>query len=520
MSYVVIEGFSDASKVPGFYGETKYAQSAVKFGSAPLKVLCCGLRSSSGDLVYDQEVRRILDKTAADTAAGAGSELARQLYAALDECRGMDGYELYACAPTPAGGAVAATVVATLSGTATAAGTIKLWIGGDNGDGGGVGTPIEVNIPNTTTANDASTAINTEIAKHTRIPATSGVVAPAVTLTAKCAGIRGNQLTVYVDFSGAPGLTVVLSGAGTALSGTTTVVGRTFGGGTGTETLTAMLAALYPLRFNFIAPAQNDATSLAAWEAQADLKAGPLEGKMEHLCVASSGNFAAVTSLAQTTLNNQRFNMQWLESSEVEPSMLAAAFACLRGALEGTTPNKAYDDRKLRVARPQRFSTDWCSTYTEKQAALDVGVTPLETRPDGSVYIVRAITTRCLDGAAADYRTLDTSESFVPDYVRDRLKSVYGTEFRPANPHVRPDPVAGEPEVPEGVATPSLWNGRVTKELFDMEREKILCQVALNLPSSEYNYTANRIMSAVPAVPLPHQHQIGVSVRQLNVSAP
>ncbi len=56
-------------------------------------------------------------------------------------------------------------------------------------------------------------------------------------------------------------------------------------------------------------------------------------------------------------------------------------------------------------------------------------------------------------------------------------------------------------------------------ELLAAERETITTQVALNPPSSEYNYTKNCIMTAMPVVPLPHQHMVGVSARQLNVAA-
>lgn len=510
MGDIIIAGFADSAKVPGFYGETKFGQSAIKLSSISLKCLVVGLKATSGgNIALDSEARRILSKDDADTAFGAGSEAARMCYAALDETRGMGGFELYGASPTAAGGAAAATLTITVTGTSTAAGTIKVWVGGDL---------VEVNIANGTAQNAIATAINTALGQYPRLPASSGVATNVVTLTHKSAGIRGNQLICYVDFSQAPGVTLALGGPGSAVTSSTTLLGRTFGGGTGTETLTNLLAALYPTWFDFVAIAQNDATSLAAWESQVDAKAAPTEGRTEHVVVASGGTFGAATSLAQTTLNNHRFGLLWLENSDRHPSELAASFACLRAALEGTTPNKSYDGYALRVAMPQRFPADWVTSYSEKQAALDVGVTPLESRSDGKVYMVRAITTRCLDGSTPDYRTLDTSESFVPDYVRKRLSVVWTSEFLPANPYVRPDPVSGEPDVPAGVATPSLWNARIAKELTEMERERILAQTTQNAPSSEYNYVANRIMSAVPVVPLPHQHQVGVSVRQLNVS--
>ena len=509
---LVIAGFGDNIKVPGFYGETLYGQSAIKLGSITRKLLIVGLKHTTlGSITTNAEVVAISSKEDADTYLGAGGECARMAYAALDEAKGLGVLSLYACCPAPLGGAVAATCIATFSGTSTAAGTIYFWIGGDR---------VEVSVASGLTATQVGVLVQTASNQFPRLAAAvTNVLTGAVTWTVGSAGIRGNDHILYVDVALCPGITVVLSGAGgAAVTSSTTLLGRKFGGGTGTETLTTMLAVEFPMKHTFKAIAQNDATSLAAWETQCDAKAGPLEGRMEHYMVASNLAFAATTSLAQTTLNNARFNMQWLEISERHPSELAAAFAALRCVTEGQTPNSSYDDYPLRVATPQRFPADWVTSLAEKQAALDVGVTTLETRADGKVYVVRAITTKCLNGATPDYRTIDVADSFVPDYARERIGTVWTSEYRVANPYVRPNPVAGEADVPEGVATPDTWNNRVYQEEIAMEREKILVQVALNKPSSEFNSTANRIMTAMPIIPLSANHQVGVSARQLSIT--
>lgn len=509
---LVIAGFGDNIKVPGFFAETKYGQSAIKLGSVTLKCLVVGLRHSTlGNITLDAEVRRILSKEDADTACGAGGEAARMCYAAIDEAQGKGILDLYVACPTAAGGATASTCIATFTGTSTANGTLYFWIGGDR---------VEVVVASGLTATQVGVLVQTASNTFPRLPAAvTNVLTGAVTWTVNSAGLRGNDHILYVDVSQCPGITVALSGTGgAAVTSSSTVLGRKFGNGAGTETLTAIQAATFPMLHEFVGIAQNDATSLASWEVQCDAKAGPLEGRMEHYQAAANLSFASTTSLAQTTLNNQRVNMQWLEISELHPSELAAAFAALRCVTEGQDPNSAYDDYPLRMAKPQRFPADWVTSLAEKQAALDVGVTPLETRADGKVYIVRAITTRCLNGTTPDYRTLDTSEGYGPDYARKRIGNVWTTEYKVANPHVRPNPIQGEADVPEGVGTPDTWNNRVAQELVAMEREKILVQVALNPPSSEFNSTANRIMTAMPIIMLPHQHQVGVSVRQLNIA--
>jgi phage tail sheath gpL-like len=510
MGDIIIVGFPDSSKVPGAYGETKFGQSPIKFGSSAVKLLLCGLKhSSAGNLVVDTEVRRILSKEDADVAWGAGSEGALGAYAAFDVLAGKDGVEVYACAPTAAGGAAAGTVVATFTGTASANGTIVLSIGG---------VSFEVTIPSGTVQNSVAALVNTAAGTVARLPATSGVSTNAVTFTAKFASVRSNQINCYVDTTNAPGVTVVLSGTGgAALTSTATVLGRTFGNGSGTETLTNMHATLFGQRNHYVVPAQNDATSLAAWEGHIDSKAGPLENRIEHMVVGNNGNFAAATSIAQTTLNNQRAQLVWLEASEPIPFALACAMAAERAVNEVVQPNSGYDGRVLKGIRGQRMPGYWVKSYAAKQAALDVGVTPLESQPDGSVTVVRAITTRCLDGSTPDYRTLDTAESIVPDRVRERLALFWTSSFVVANPYVRPDPGPNEADPPSGVAYPSLWNREVFGILKDCEAERWITLTDSNQPSSEFNSVAKRIMTAAPVVPLPLQHQVGISVRQLNV---
>lgn len=506
---ITVPGFSDTNKVPIVGGYVQFGASPIRFGSQPLKVLLVGL--SAGTLAVDSQVARCLSKDEADTLCGSGRELATMAYDFFDEVAGMGGYELYLASPTAAGGAAASTLTITVTGTASAAGTVKLWVRGQL---------TEVNIANL----DANTAVATKIKTAydiaTRTAVTAGVVSNVVTLTVKSPGIRGNQHICYVDFSGAPGITIALGGAGAATTSSTTLVGRYFGGGTGTESLTALLAATLPTFHKFQVWAQNDATSLAALELQCDAKAGPLEGKKEHYIVSNNGNFAAVTSLAQTTLNNARFSMKWLELNEQYPACTAAAVAAVRAVNEqGSTVNKSYDGYAYRTMKPQRFVSDWASSYAEKQAALEVGVSPLETKSDGKVYEVRSITTRCLDGAAADYRTYDTADSYCADYANERAALVYTSEYAVANPYVAPDPTDEEPPLREGVGSPNGWNARLDAENQQMEKERILIQTTLNRPSSEYNYTANRIMTVHPVVVLPGAHQIGILTKQCNVQA-
>lgn len=506
MASIVIDGYADSDKVPQFVGQTKFGAGPINIRSIPLVLLLVGLESvAGGTMTPDVDVLDCLSKEDADTYAGAGGELASMVYGAFSQ--GLSGVRLMIAAPSPAGGAAAATATITITGTATTAGTYRYWVGGEL---------VEVTVPSTaTTPTNVADAIVARFAQFPRLVASAANVAGVITLTCRTAGIRGDHLILHQDASlRQTGITSAITGGASVTGG-----GVKFTGGSGTETLTLIQALLYPARYHRMALAQNDATSLASWETHVDAKAAPLEGRMEHVVVASNDALGTATSLAQTTLNNHRFQLCWQLYAETPPARIAATMAAERASTEQTQPNSGYDDVVLVGVAPSRARGDWPSR-TSQQSALDAGVTPLKTTEDGTVTVVRAITTRCLDGASPDYRTLDTAEAVVPDYVRDRLQLVWA-DFKAANPWNQPDPGDGEAPAEEGVATPTTWNKRVTLELQTMEREKILCQVALpaNAPVSEFNTAAKRIMSAVTVVPLPITHAIGVQVRQSQVAA-
>jgi hypothetical protein len=70
-----------------------------------------------------------------------------------------------------------------------------------------------------------------------------------------------------------------------------------------------------------------------------------------------------------------------------------------------------------------------------------------------------------------------------------------------------------------GVGTPSTWNARVEGKLRRYERGEgfpapIIINVDNNKPASAYDAIGKRIMTAVPVVPAPNTHQVGISIRQ------
>ncbi len=511
MSQIIIVGFSDTDKVPGFVGETLYGQGEISLSSQPMYLTLCGVKASSGgSATADVDLKDILSEDDGHTYFGDGGELALMCQAAV---RAAKGIRIRAIAAAAAGGAAAATATVTIAGSWTAANrTLKFWVGG---------FLIAVNLTTAmTTVTLVADAISAAVQANPKLPVSAANVAGQVTFTVKTLTVRGNDYILYQDVSDAPsGMTSTLAG-GAAVNGAAN--GVKFTGGSGVETLTNVQAILFPGRHHRMALAQNDATSLASWETHNDSKAGVLEGRMEHYRVAGNGTLSASTSLGQTTLNAVRFSFAAFENSETHPSQVAAAYAASELLQVQSHPNPNMDGMVLRGVAPSRYEADkW--TRTEQQSLLDNSCTPLLTNESGEVVVVRPITTKSKTGSNYDYRTIDVQQAWVPDYVRDDLRLFWTSSYVVQNPHVAPDPAEGEEDRPEGVATPTGWAAEVNGRLRKLERggspQKVLTQTALNPAYADYNATANRIMAVVPTIPLPVQHAIGVSIRQQNVAA-
>jgi phage tail sheath gpL-like len=494
-----IVGFSSTAKVPGFFGETVFGAGAISAGDIPLKLLLCGTKTSAGTAVADTDVVNIFSTTDADTYFGPGSELAIMCYGALQN----PGVAIKAIASAEAGGAVAATATITLTGTWTSTGTAIYRIDGIR---------VTAAISSTDTISSAADSIVNAINAIPSLSVTAvkgAATAYVITITRKSKGLRGLQGMLFQDITQLPtGCTSTIAG-GTSVTGG----GVHFVSGTGTDSVTNVLAVLATAQYDRIAAAQNDGTNGALWVAACNTQAGPTIGHLEHLIFASNASLSTAQSIAQTSLNAERAQYLWQVNGETIPSYVAATFAARRTAVEQSDPGASYDGYVLPGVAPQSQQADWAS-YPTLVSALDNSLTPVTTNANGQSYVVRSITTKSLTSGAPDYRTLDTSQAVVPDYVRTVVRLFWETVFKVSNPKVFSDPADGERDRPAGVATPSRWNQSIKKILLDLQDQLIISDVANNAPVSEYNSTAKRIMSIIPVIPTPSNHSTGVSVRQ------
>lgn len=511
-SPVTIVGFSSANRVPGYYGETKYGAGPVSAASIPLILLLAGMKLTSGSAVANQDIVTILSKDDADAYFGPGAELARMCYAALL----VPGVTIKAGAIPEAGGAAAATITITIGGTWTAVGTITLRINGEI---------MQYTVGAADSVNTTAAGIAALLNQDPRRPYTAAALSGVVTVTVNSKGVRGNQYIAFQDITKAPvGLTCVTAG-GTPVTGG----GIPFSGGSGADNCTTFLTLLTATQYDRICCSENDSTNLGRWNTQLNTNAGPTSNLTEHFITAVNGTNSAATSLA-VALNMERMQLLQMLNGETAPWEMAAFMAATRCATEQTDPCAAYDDLVLTNTAPQSQVADVPSNAT-LQSLINNGVTPVYTR-NGQALVSRSITTHSLSGSTPDYRTIDTSDAYVPDFVRVDIGLMWATDYKPSNPRVEDNPAADEKELPSGIAYPDSWNAAVTHKLRNYESgilsstsaptaqtvPPIITDVDDNLPTSNFDPISRRIMSAIPVVPAANQHQIGVSVRNVNPS--
>jgi phage tail sheath gpL-like len=289
-------------------------------------------------------------------------------------------------------------------------------------------------------------------------PVTATNVAGTVTVTARQKGPRGNYLAVRARVS---------SGIGTLAA---PPVGGYLSGGTTSDDPQAALDVIASVQRRYLVAPYSDATNLAKFQTHVDVQDEPEVGHRKQMVWASLDTLGNATGVV-TARNFGRGQCGWLYNSDMPCSMLAAGLASRRAAGESTSVAHNFNGETVGGLAATYRVADRPSS-TQLQAALNNGITPLASADDGSVYIVRSITTRSRDTLGnADYRVLDTCKVSITDEAADRVELTFWDRYRTFN--ASQDPPDGEASAP-GVVTPSMCEDLSYEIQIGMESEGLL----------------------------------------------
>jgi len=354
-------------------------QEAVKRGTGspviPHKILVFG-QYNVGKSPTDNVAQLILNKTDAWDRYGRGSLLSAMIEKCLDESGGVP---VYAMPLADAGTAATGTLVFT--DTATAAGTLAVYIGGKK-----VSIAVAKDDAHTVVSAAIAAAINADL----DLPVTAADVAGTVTLTVRWEGEAGNQIQLELNRADADetpaGLTVVVTDIGDAVAGADNPVLTT--------AITNLLAD--DKWFTEIAMPYIDATSLTAMEAAGVNAADPAKKQL----FAAFYGYTGTVSAFITALDSR--NSEWTTYMPVPGSPTAAYMIAAASTAIFARYQQANPGRPIKTLILPGVIAGNESMKDNNDTIVRAGGSWTVNQADGTVTIGDAVTTRTKTAAGAD----------------------------------------------------------------------------------------------------------------------
>lgn len=435
-------------RVPLFYAEVDNSQAG--YFSQALRTLIIGQMLATGVAAANTPI--LVSRTdEAKTQFGIGSMLARM----HEVYRANDSFGEVWCLPLADNGAgVAASGTLTVTGPATAAGTINLYVGSQR---------IQAAVAANDSANTIAAAINAAINADTTLPVTSTVLANVVTVTARHKGTLGNAIKLQLNYRGYAG------GESTPAGVAVAVVAMS--GGTADPTLTTALAAMGDEEYDFIIMPYTDSTSLDALETVMDDNTGRWAYNRQiygHVYSAKSDSFANLVTLG-TARNDQHATIAGFEPGVPNtPWEYAAAYGARNAVFIAADPARPTQTGELVGILPAPAGSRF--VMTERQTLLNSGIATSYVG-GGAVRVERAITTyqkNLWDQADPSY--LDSETMHTLAYVLRRLR--YNVTQKYPRHKLADDGTrfgAGQ-----AIVTPSVVRGEILSEYAALEEMGIV----------------------------------------------
>lgn len=372
----------------------------------PYKMLVIGQRLSTGTVA---ELVPQLVTSANDAAVyfGKGSMLhgmAERLFAVNRTT------EAWFVAQNDAGAGVQATKTITVTGPATASGTLYIYIAGRR---------VTVGVTSGDAQNTIATAINTAlVAAVDLLPVTSTVATNIVTLTSKHKGEEGNRIDVRFNY----------------FQGETTPAGVTLvaaAGVTGTlnPTISAVWAVIGEEQYNVLLIGYSDAANYALIDTELASRWGPLRMNDGVAALARQDTLANLVTYAGAGVKNSKhISVLGYKSAPIPPWEWASSYGGLLALYGQADPARPFQTLAMSTvlgpALVDRF------TIPEQDILLNNGIATHVVGADGIVQLGRAITTYQKNTiGAADTAYLDITSPLTLSYMRFDVRNVFATKY-------------------------------------------------------------------------------------------
>jgi phage tail sheath gpL-like len=393
-----------AIRTPGTYIEINNSGAVGGLPGQAQRILVLGQRLTAGSVAagVPKLVTSVQD---AEAFWGRGS-LLHGMFAALKAANRFT--ESWGVALDDDAGGVQATGKLSVTGPATAAGTLFLYVGG---------VRITVAVASGDTATEVAAAVVAAVNARTDLPVTAavnGVNDYEADITARHKGETGNSIDLRFNFQ-----------QGEALPAGIGVTVTPMANGTSNPDIGPAVAAIGDDPYETIIFPYTDATSLTALETELDRRWEPLVQREGHAFAAASGTVGALTTMGNSR-NNPHVTIMAAGKSPTPPWVWAAVV----GGIDAREPDPARPRQTLTLPGLLAPAEADRHTQSERNTLLFDGIATHLVAPGGTVAIERLVTTYQLntlgvaDASYLDVTTLRTIAA-LRQSVRTRIALKY-----------------------------------------------------------------------------------------------
>lgn len=393
-------------KQPLYWVEVDPSKAGLPINRAPSLLVGVQLTGPTASHATVNVPIPIASQAQADYAFGQGSQLARMFRAYFANNWAGEVWGL----PVVEGSTAAAGTI-TFTSPATAAGTVDLYIGGNN-----VPVAIASGDSVTTMATTTAAAINA----NKDLPVTASPSAGVVTVTCKGKGVYGNDIKMSDSYYGAIG--------GEQLPAGVAITYVQLVSGAGVPTFTTAISNLGETEVEYVALPNTDSTSLLAWETEFGFsdtgRWGFIRQHYGHLFVAVRDTVGNLISLAASR-NSAQLSVMAVEATSPTPVWeWAAAYTAKAARALINDPARPLQSLHLEGILPAL--TQGRFLLSELNTLSTAGIATQRTLQDGIPMIARETTTSIVNlyGNSDDAYELVTTLATLARLLRNQRQAI------------------------------------------------------------------------------------------------
>lgn len=394
-------------RAPGVYVEVTNILAQSGLSQLNTRILVVGQRLSTGT-VAEGVPTLVTSKQQAVTFFGRGSMLAN-MFATLFDNNPFT--EKWAVALDDDAAGTAASGTLTITGPATASGTINLYV-----DGVRVQCAVTSGDVQNTIATNLAAAINA----NEDLPVTANAATNVVTVTARNKGAVSNTIDMRLNYRG-------VQGGETTPSGVSIAIVQLTGGATNPDIATA-INVLPDEIYNFWLVPYIDTTNLVAVYEELQSRWSALRQLDGFAMTAAKGSVSTLTTLGSN------YNSQFLSildagfNSPTPPHIFASALVGQVAFSATNDPALPFNTLPLVDVLPS--PPEDRRTISERNTLLFAGIATHKVLRDGTVVIDRLITTYQTNTAdQPDASYLDANTLFNLSYIKQDYRDYMSTTF-------------------------------------------------------------------------------------------